>query len=212
MGFKDASGDLSRKLGQIADRKIISEAVVAVPYRPNQDFPFFAVDRFLVEDAKEGEGSAAVIDMVDKMGRYYFPPHMDFLTHNDIDPFAMYIFEFHHCLSKQDLIDIWQNLMPKIATEATKDEAIITHTSDDALGFFNIDDITADTRWMIFKVKKKAEQSYYNVTADTYDDDRFRFDVGRSKVKPNYSYNWPYDFFSLVELVQIEADMRLKGL
>ena len=102
--------------------------------------------------------------------------------------------------------------MPKIAEEAEKDEAIITHTIEDSQGFFNINEVTADTRWMLFKVKKKAEQSYYNVTADTYDDERFRFEVGRSKIKPKYNYNWPYDFFSLVELIQVEAEVKLRGL
>ena len=208
--FKEESGELTRKLGQIADRKIISEAVVAVPYRPNQEFPFFEITRESMNRVAKGEGSNAIRDMVEKMQRYYFPPHMDFLTNREITPFAMYIFEFHHCLKKQDLIDIWQNLMPKIATEAEKDEAIITHTADDTKDFFNINKATADTRWMLFKVKKRSEQSYYNVTANTFDDDRFTFQIGDSKVKPEYNYNWPYDFFSLVELVQVEADLKWK--
>ena len=225
LGFKEESGDLTRKLGQVANSKIISEAVVAVPYKPNQDFPFFPITRKRINDALEGKGSRATIDMVNKMQKYYFPPHMDFLTYDgkrihpspnspfgdSVQPFAMYIFEFHHCLSKKDLIDIWQNLMPRIAEKAQKDESIITHTQDDSAGFFNIGDITSDTRWMIFKVKQKAQQSYYDVTADTYDDSRFKFDIGQSKVKPKYSYNWPYDFFSLVELVQIEAETTIKA-
>ena len=210
LGFKEESGELTRKLGQIAERKIISEAVVAVPYRPNQEFPFFEITRESMNRVAKGEGSNAIRDMVEKMQRYYFPPHMDFLTNREITPFAMYIFEFHHCLRKQDLIDIWQNLMPKIAMEAEKDEAVITHTADDTKDFFNINKATADTRWMLFKVKKRSEQSYYNVTANTFDDDRFTFQVGDSKVKPEYNYNWPYDFFSLVELVQVEADLKWK--
>ena len=225
LGFKEESGDLTRKLGQVANSKIISEAVVAVPYKPNQDFPFFPITRKRINDALEGKGSRAAIDMVNKMQKYYFPPHMDFLTYDgkrihptpnspfgdSVAPFAMYIFEFHHCLSKKDLTDIWQNLMPRIAEKAQKDESIITHTRDDSHNFFNIGDITSDTRWMIFKVKQKAQQSYYDVTADTYDDSRFKFDIGQSKVKPKYSYNWPYDFFSLVELVQIEAETTIKA-
>ena len=147
---------------------------------------------------------------------------MDFLTYNgvgpsaasppgpNIQPFAMYIFEFHHCLSKQDLIDIWQNLMPKIAMEAEKDESIITHDATDAEVFFDISKITKDTRWMIFKVKRRSEKSYYSVTEVEYDDSRFRFQIGQSKIKPDYYYNWPYDFFSLVELVKVEADLKWK--
>ena len=28
---------------------------------------------------------------------------------------------------------------------------------------------------------------------------------------PDYSYNWPYDFFSLVELVKIDAEVTIEG-
>ena len=72
-------------------------------------------------------------------------------------------------------------------------------------GPFNPDSSTPNVRWMIFKVKRKAEQNYYSVTADTTDDDRFRFDFGGKVKKPDYSYNWPYDFFSLVELARMDT-------
>ena len=94
--------------------------------------------------------------------------------------------------------------------EAEKDESIITHDATDAEVFFDISKITKDTRWMIFKVKRRSEKSYYSVTEDEYDDSRFRFQIGQSKIKPDYNYNWPYDFFSLVELVKVEADLKWK--
>ena len=28
---------------------------------------------------------------------------------------------------------------------------------------------------------------------------------------PEYTYNWPYDFFSLVELAQLETEITIKG-
>jgi len=146
------------------------------------------------------------------MKKYYLPPHMNFIKNRSIDPFAMFIFEFHHCLKKQDLIDIWQNLMPKIATEAQKDEASITLDLAASWDFLNLNTMPKDVRWMVFKVKKKAEQSYFNVTEDTKDDKRFKFEFGDEKLKkPDYNYNWPYDFFSLVELVQVEAEYKLRG-
>ena len=64
-------------------------------------------------------------------------------------------------------------------------------------------------RWMVFKVKRKAETNYWKKTADSSDDDRFRFNFSVGKKAPEYSYNWPYDFFSLVELVQIEGCTRI---
>jgi hypothetical protein len=62
---------------------------------------------------------------------------------------------------------------------------------------------------MIFKIKKKAERSYYNLTADSRDDDRFKFQVGNKEKEPDYSYNWPYDYFSLVELVKLDAGISI---
>ena len=54
------------------------------------------------------------------------------------------------------------------------------------------------------------------MTADASDDSRFRFkfdigDQGADKgAVPDYSFNWPYDFFSMVELVQMDADITWK--
>ena len=66
---------------------------------------------------------------------------------------------------------------------------------------------------MIFKVKKRAEKNYFNITADSTDDDRFKFEfnVDSEKKTPDYSYNWPYDFFSLVELSKIETSIKLSN-
>ena len=68
-------------------------------------------------------------------------------------------------------------------------------------------------RWMIFKVKKRAEVSYSNITLSAEDDTDFKFTFdGKSGAKtPDYSYNWPYDFFSLVELAKIETSVEIKN-
>ena len=61
---------------------------------------------------------------------------------------------------------------------------------------------------MVFKVKRRANYEY----------NKIRPDFNESAIVPNnkkikggavlenpYSYNWPYDYFSLVELGQLEA-------
>ena len=57
-------------------------------------------------------------------------------------------------------------------------------------------------------MKKRAEKSYYDITADSSDDERFRFDFDVGKKSPEYSYNWPYDFCSLVEKINIEGGIE----
>jgi hypothetical protein len=65
-------------------------------------------------------------------------------------------------------------------------------------------------RWMIFKVKKRAETKYSNITLTAEDDSDFKFDFGgKSGAKtPDYSYNW---FFSLVELAKIDASVEIRN-
>ena len=58
---------------------------------------------------------------------------------------------------------------------------------------------------MVFKVKRKANWDYQKITAQTERDDKFNFKFDVGDVEMPYSYNWPYDYFSLVELAQIET-------
>ena len=63
---------------------------------------------------------------------------------------------------------------------------------------------------MVFKVKRKANDNYYKLTADSRDDSKFDFRFSVGKLELPYSYNWPYDYFSLVELAEIEVDTDFK--
>jgi hypothetical protein len=164
------------------------------------------------------------------MQEYIFPPSMDFVTNKDIEPFAMYIFEFSHTLSKQDLANIWQNLSPDIGTSHEVAEATISHEllahellGDGAKLKFTttleldkkqrIKEIPSDIRWMVFKVKKRAASNYFEKIFE-----RNESELGNKEKLSELSatstganlgvqYNWPYDFFSLVELVKIDAQV-----
>ena len=120
------------RLGDVAPTKTIKEAVVAIPFveRSGQR-QFFTIDREDVQNALEPSTKnlvgKTIQDMVQRMKDYVFPPSMDFINNDDIDPFAMYIFEFKHTLDKQDLADIWQNLPPDIGQYHEEAEAVISH-------------------------------------------------------------------------------------
>lgn len=157
--------------------------------------------------------SVSIQKMLTLMDQYVIPPELDFLTYatgnEKVNPFVMYLFEFNHTLSDVDLSDIWQGVMPEISRVAEQsdpnvDDNIFTHPTGEN-EFFHGKQLPDDVRWMVFKVKKKANWDYYSVTADTTDDAKFnyQFSVGDEKIP--YSYNWPYDFCSLVELAQLEA-------
>jgi hypothetical protein len=146
----------------------------------------------------------SIIKTIKSMTDYNIPPHLDWVTNKNIDPFVMYIMEFKHKLDQQDLVDIWQGLMPKIAKSPEIDSSVTEHYLGEK-EFFHGKNLPNNIRFKIFKVKKKARKSYYELTDSTSDDTRFRFNFANGKTTPDYSYNWPYDYFSLVEFINVET-------
>jgi len=216
------------KLGQIADEKIVSEAVVAIPFIEEEgERKFFRIPRI---DIQRAFGNAAdrglvgdsVLKMITKMQQYVFPPTMDFLKNETIDPFAMYIFQFSHTLKKQDLANIWQNLYPEIGQTFETAESSISHellahellgggavvTPEGTLDVNAVgNEIPDRVRWMVFKVKQRAQINYYKKIIGRQDD-LPEATVSSEGVNVQVSYNWPYDFFSLVELAKIETEVK----
>ena len=160
--------------------------------------------------SKEQIEETSIGDMIKLMDKYVIPPQHNFKLYSDIDPFIMYIFEFKHILDKQDLADIWQGVMPKIAETAEKEEVILEHKTG-KFEFFGDQELPENIRWMIFKIKRKAEWNYYSITADAEDDNRFQFDFKRGRGKPDYNFNWPFDMFSLVEFAKISLNLDFKN-
>lgn len=145
----------------------------------------------------------SIVKTIKLMQEYNLPPHLNWVYNKSIDPFVMYIFEFNDELDQDDLSNIWQGLMPKVARIAKQDSVTIEHALTEE-EFFHGKELPKNVKFKIFKIKKRASINYYDLTDDSSDDTRFRFDFANSS-KPFYSYNWPYDYFSLVELVNIEA-------
>ena len=186
------------KLGQVAQGKVISEAIVAVPYVEESGVKkFFEINNDNYQNAKryfqavdivnkggdpsglglndpeyfEKRAGASVIEQVRKMRKYVFPPTMDFYNYSEVTPFAMYIFEFNHTLSQQDLADIWQGLPPEIGTSFDVAEDSVSHPllANQLLGSGEGDDrsrigddLNTEIRWMVFKVKKRAKTNYFD--------------------------------------------------
>jgi hypothetical protein len=220
----------SKRLGEIADSKVVREAVVAVPFvelngkrrffeipREQIDASLGLVDIEKLDDAdKPGK---SIESMVKKMGNYVFPPTMDFITYPDkIKPFAMYIFEFEHTFDQNDLSYMWQNLMPKSGVQVKEAKASICHKLliNELMGAQaanNGQAIQSNLKWMVFKAKQRAPTNYFDkvVGNSKVADKRFDFAFNiedRSEI-PEFSYNWPYDFFSLVEFAKIEAEIKM---
>ena len=231
------------KLGRLAPSKVISEAVVAVPFIEEKGRrKFFTLDKDKIDTYKLGltsdnesdyrkltNGSAdeqigrSVLNQIRKMKKYIFPPSFDFINFDTdkVTPVAMYIFEFSHRLTQTDLQDIWQNLPPDIATEQEESEVAITHPllkkellGPGGEGGTNTVQLPDKLRWMVFKVKQRASSNYFKKTVARNDEVATEVDSGNVTQDEfgNTSalqYNWPYDFFSLVEMVKVDAEIEM---
>lgn len=137
-----------------------------------------------------------IVKLMRAMVNYNFPPHLNWLAFpKTIKPIAMYVAEFKTTLSKDDLTKIWQGTMPQIAQEPEEEEIDIEHFIFDEEIFGNVKIAELENvKLKIFKCKKRASH-YYN-------------DLLYGKTIQNrkwYNYNWPYDNFSLIELLKVEA-------
>jgi hypothetical protein len=164
----------------------------------------------------------SIIDMIKLMQEFVFPPMMDFVQNSGIPPFVSYIFKFSHNLNKLDLQDIWQGVLPRIGVAAEVESKTIKHSLTDRNQFFHGKKLPTSIRWLVFKVKKRAEMDYGKVTQWNTDDvgGMFTPEGGRRKTDTGveitdytpswaskFSYNWPHDFYSLVELGKIKSEV-----
>ena len=229
------------KLGTPAQKKVISEGVVAVPFvEKDGERHFFEIQRVTINEAAHRVSGnpprssvfgpnlspgESVTDMVEKMQKFVFPPKMDFVANQTIQPFAMYIFEFSTELDREDVTDIWQNVLPKIGKSFEEQTITVAHELNPT-EFMGCDSVITGKKlqdklqWMVFKVKQRAQKSYFDkvVGRNQLQDGANRtllenYVMARqgtqSKLVPlDYTYNWPYDYFSLVELASIDSTVE----
>jgi hypothetical protein len=187
-GFQSSA---PQRVGGIKEAGLLEEAVVAIPFTTvNNRRQFFNMD----------PASSQYAIATENLQKYIFPPKFDFMMHKTVEPILMYTFEFSATITKQDIADMWQNLPPDIGERFEQKEVII----DDGQILELLATQSSEVQWMIFKVKKRASKSYekYRRSLVTDDTSAIPESVGE------YSYNWPYDYFSLVELIKIDETVR----
>jgi hypothetical protein len=186
-----------QRVGKPKKEFLLEEAVVAVPFKTlngARQFISFPTDNAALDPTQ----SQTYQKLEAAMDKYVFPPKFDFTRFDTVDPIMMYIFEFSAKLTQQDIADIWQNLPPDIAERFETQEVVVEERE-------LIDSIISkneDIQWMVFKVKKRAKKDF----------EKFRRSLATSadlsafpdSITSPLTYNWPYDYFSLVELAKIE--------
>ena len=229
------------KLGSIAEKRTISEAVVAVPYlvdgrnagETGANSPsgqnsmnrksFFSIPRTRIDaclneniGTRDGDSLNAagesIRKLVQRMERYVLPPQFDWLSNSNIEPIAMYMFEFEYSFDKDDLNYMWQNLAPKDYKKMSFDIHSVAHELLDT-ELMSVEDLRKDNlRWMVFKVKQKSQTVYSDLIASTVgQSDKEEKKPAKTK-EDGYKiqFNWPYDFVSFVELVKFDTEVLYK--
>jgi hypothetical protein len=179
----------SKQLGPLRTMQRMEEAIIAVPFTVKRNRRKFFHPRKRSSDYKE------ILKILDK---YLLPPKLDFVTNEGLKPILFYAFEFGADLSQQDLADIWQNLPPDIGLNFESSKAIIREEKIIKEMYNSIDTL----QWLVFKVKKKAAKDYNRFVKQNLTDD---LDSVTPNIVSKYSYNWPYDYCSLVELIKLDA-------
>ena len=182
---------IPQRVGEVKKQNVLEEAVVAIPFKTvNNRRKFFGIKK----DNAEYE------NISQKLEKYVFPPKFDFVTNATVKPMLMYAFEFSATITQQDIADMWQNLPPNINEKFEQKEVVI----DDKQVLDLLVDNSEDIQWLVFKVKKRAKKSFekYRRSLVTEDTSAFEDNIG------DYSYNWPYDYFSLVELVKLDETVQ----
>ena len=154
---------------------------------------------------------------------YVFPPAMDFTNNTSVDPFAMYIFEFNYELDRDDLSYIWQNLAPRDYEKITYQHQSVAHVlADNEILSERILEENQNLRWMIFKVKQKGQEDYWDYVDEqaktstkspAIKEGLSAYDAGAADDESNYKlrHNWPYDYVSFVEMIKMNVEIKYDG-
>jgi hypothetical protein len=202
VGFPEG---IRKKVGVLKNELLLEEAVVVVPFiQLNTRRKFLTFPRARAK-------LSSYQNLLSAMDKYIFPPKFDFTRFKEVKPVLMYVFEFEHSLSQENLSAWWQGAFPGqpnvdchlcgcTDTEFELKEVQIEEKElvDKILG------CDKDLHWMVFKVKKRAARNFEKIRRSFVTDDLSDIPTAVGE----YTYNWPYDNFSLVELVKIEQQVR----
>lgn len=111
------------------------------------------------------------------MKKYILPPKLDHL-HYDVKPTMMFCTEIFDIWSRQDLSYIWQNMLPQNGLKHSEQNTIYKVEDEEILKVLKGKEVL----FMVFKCKLRA----------------------KTNEKENKGYNWPYDYFSLIEMAEID--------
>ena len=223
----------TKRVSKVAESKKVSEAILLVPYIEKRNYttgqPFLDKNSFspiklskwhMVNSLRYGpstDGIYRIPEMIEDMQKYHIPPRLDFLKYAKQikDKFAMFFVEVDHTFDREDLTNIWQGLTPDLA-ENMAGELFNEKLKVSIKDFFYLHGgkPPSGMKFAIFKVKQKAKKNYFKTTADSKDDKNFLVSFGadsKEKIDEDRSFNWPYDYFSIIEAAKIDTTINMSA-
>ena len=128
-----------------------------------------------------------------------------------LPPFAMYAFEITEDLTQEDLSKWWQGVLPSAGTKVSMETFNINHEikageiispsvlNNDIFG----GKLPKEMRFKIFKAKYRRNLTYNEVKNKSI--------YGTEPVNSIFGYNYPHDFYSLVEMAKIDLGLEYEG-
>lgn len=110
--------------------------------------------------------------------KYFLPSILGYTSKRQQTSKLFFGVEIEDVWSKKDLAYIWQNLLPQNGLKHSEKQNIYTVTDQKVLNLLKNEDVY----FSIFKCKLRSVSNPW----------------------PNYGYNWPWDYFSLIELCKID--------
>ena len=233
------SGSLAQACGFETESKVISEMatstqlreyLVAIPFVTNEceeeTFFHYPIGRFeRAYNSIETEQRSTLSDMLSLQRDMILPPKLNYMLKRDsadrrleqdeygpiLPPFAMYIFEVTENLSQEDLSKWWQGILPSAGTKVSMEKFNITHEIKEgeiiSPSVLNNDlfggRLPKEMRFKVFKAKYKRNLTYNEIKNKSI--------YGTEPVNSIFGYNYPHDFYSLIEMAKVDLGLEYDG-
>jgi len=207
------------ELGKLSKTTKIEESIVCIPYyEQNNKKQFFTITQKelsdkLITGAKEVQAGREPNEWFKLSGlldKYVFPPSFDFSRNKNQMPLGMLVKEYEVALDEEDISLFWQNLPPKPLGNFDLETSYLEIDLEKTSMFKDIINKSL-IKWVIFKVKKRAKTNYFAETANNPAFAGLSFNTlnikGTKFSIDDFSYNYPYDFCSLVETAKIIVEV-----
>ena len=230
------TGSLADALGFTREQKVVSqlatstqlkEFLVVVPFVTNEcqeeTFFHYPIDQFERAYSNiDKENRASLSTMLATQRELILPPKLNYMARRDnaerrleqdeygavLPPFAMYIFEISENLNQEDLSKWWQGVLPSAGTKVSMEKFNISHDIEEGQiispSVLNNDlfegKLPKEMRFKVFKAKYKRNFLYEQIKNKSIN--------GIEPVNSIFGFNYPHDFYSLIEMAKVDLGLE----